>query len=62
MNIGILLGFIGVGLIGIANIATVAFVFGRIRQKVDDLCNRVERLEDIQNSKDRDARRKVKSG
>ncbi len=62
MNIGILLGFIGVGLIGIANIATVAFVFGRIRQKVDDLCNRVERLEGIHNSIDRDARRKVKSG
>ena len=59
MDSGILLGFIGIGLIGVANIATVAFVFGKIKQKVDDLCVRVERLEDVQNSKDRDTRRRV---
>jgi len=56
---GILIGFIGIGLIGVINLATVAFVFGRIKQKVDDLCKRVDRLELIQNGKDRDTRRRI---
>ena len=59
MNGGALAGFIVIGLIGVINLATVAFVFGRIKEKVDDLCKRVERLELIQNGKDRDTRRRM---
>ena len=62
MNGEVLAAFIAIGFIGVVNLITVAFVFGRIKQKVDDLCKRVERLELIQNGKDRDARHKVENG
>ncbi len=55
-----LTGFIVIGIIGLGNIATVAYTFGKIKEKVDNLCGRVKRLEEIHNSIDRDTRRKAK--
>jgi len=62
LNGEVLAAFIAIGFIGVVNLITAAFIFGRIKQKVDDLCKRVERLELIQNGKDRDARHKAENG
>lgn len=59
MDAGIVIGFVAVGVIGLANILAMAFFFGKLKQKVDDLWGRVTRLEDIQDSKNRNARRKA---
>jgi len=59
MDTGILTGFIGLGFMSLVQLASLAYVFGRIKQKVDDIGNRVSRLEFIQNGKDRDSRRKA---
>ena len=58
MDIGLVIGFSALGLLGVSNILAVAYTFGRLKQKVEDLSVRVERLEGIQNSKDRDARQR----
>jgi len=41
----------GVAFLTIINVAAVAFSYGRITQKVRDLCRRVLRLEAIANGK-----------
>ncbi len=61
MDIGLIIGFAAIGIIGVANILAVAYTFGKLKQQVEDMGNRVERLEGIQNSKDRDARQKTES-
>jgi len=43
----ILAALIGVGGLVIVNIIAQAYTYGRLSQKVDDFCGRVERLEKI---------------
>jgi len=57
MDAGIIVGFTSVGLIGLVNIVMVSVSYGRLKQRVVDLCGRVERLEDAQNGRT-SARRK----
>jgi hypothetical protein len=49
MSDSVLLSFIGIALLVVINITAVAFSYGRIRQKVNDLCHRVDRVERIIN-------------
>lgn len=45
MDSSIIGALIGIGFLTIVNVVTVAYLFGRLNQKVDDLCRRVSRLE-----------------
>ena len=62
---GTTIGFIALGATTIVSgiVQTVIFTYkagrfsGKMEEKIDDLCSRVGRLEDIQNSKDKDLRR-----
>ena len=49
MSASVLLSFIGIALLVVINITAVAFSYGRISQKVNDLCRRVDRIERIIN-------------
>ena len=49
MDSGIIGALMGIGFLTIVNVATVAYLFGKLNQKVDDLCGRVLRLEKSQN-------------
>lgn len=51
MDGGAVVGFVSIGVLTAGNIVLVAYNFGKIKQKVDDLCGRVGRLEDTQNNK-----------
>ncbi len=51
MDGGAIVGFAGIGLLVLGNIAVVAYTSGRLWQKVEDLCGRVTRLEESSNSK-----------
>lgn len=49
---GMVIGaFIGVGVFTIVNVIVVAFSYGKLTQKVNDLCGRMERVEKLINSK-----------
>jgi len=47
MSDAIIGAVIGVGFLTVVNVVTVAFLFGKLNQKVDDLCRRVSRLEAV---------------
>jgi len=47
MTDSVLLGFAGIALLVVINIAAVAFSYGRLSQKVTDACRRIGRLEAI---------------
>ena len=47
MSDAIVGALIGVSFLTIVNVMTVAYLFGKLNQKVDDLCRRVARLEVI---------------
>ena len=51
MEVGIIFGFSGIGLLAIGNLILAAYNFGRLKQKVDDLCGRMDRVEHIVNNK-----------
>jgi len=41
---------VGVGFLTIVNVAVVAYTYGKLTQKVKDLCDRMSRVEGIINS------------
>ena len=43
---GIVVGFITIGFLIVINIAIAAYSYGRLSQKVTDLCRRVSQLEE----------------
>lgn len=45
MESSIIGALIGMAFLTVVNIAVVAFSYGKMTQKVDDLCRRVEKLE-----------------
>jgi hypothetical protein len=49
MSASVLLSFIGIALLVVINIAAVAFSYGKLNQKVNDLCRRVDRIDRIIN-------------
>lgn len=51
MDGGAIAGFASIGVLMVFNIAAVAYSFGKVKQKVEDLCGRVTRLEDAYNNK-----------
>ena len=53
------IGFIGVALLVLTNIAAVAYSYGKLSQKVNDLCRRVTRLENACNARCNDRRENV---
>lgn len=46
MDWGAIAGFTSIGLLIICNMIVVAYSYGKVKQKVDGLCQRVGRLED----------------
>jgi len=57
MDSGMLIALV---ILAVVNVVAIGIAFGMLRQKVNDLCDRVSRLESIQNSKDRNSRRGTK--
>lgn len=57
MTIAILIGLIGVWLTSLTTLGAVAYSYGRLRQQVNGVAMRVDRLERIQDSEDADRRR-----
>jgi len=51
MNGNVIGALIGIGFLTVVNIGTVSYLFGRLNQKVDDLCRRVSRLEKAEDRK-----------
>ncbi len=49
MSDSVLLSLVGIALLVVINIAAVAFSYGRLSQKVNDLCQRTDRVERIIN-------------
>lgn len=49
MDTGITAALIGIGMLVIINIVAVAYSYGKLSQKVNDFCQRVDRLEKIEN-------------
>ena len=50
MDVGIWQTLMGLGSLSVINIALVAYSYGKLKQKVDNLCERVSRLEHQENS------------
>ena len=46
-----IIGFASLGFLAMVNISVFAYGYGKLGQKVSDLCRRVGRLEDILNGK-----------
>ena len=42
---------VGIGFLTTINVAVVAFTYGKLTQKVKDLCERVRRVETVLNNK-----------
>lgn len=42
---------VGIGFLTVVNVAVVSYSYGKMSQKVLDLCNRVKRLEELVNGK-----------
>ena len=49
MDGGAIAGFATIGVLVVGNAVYVAYSFGKVKQKVDDLCGRITRLEESQN-------------
>ena len=45
MEAGILVGFISVGFLVVLNLLSVAYTYGKLSEKVQGLCDRVDKLE-----------------
>jgi len=50
MNETMIIGFISLGFLMLINIVAVAFSYGRLKEKVEDLATRVRRLENLSNN------------
>ena len=47
----ILVGFASLGFLAMVNISVFAYSYGKLNQRVADLCRRIGRIEDILNGK-----------
>ena len=51
MGVEHIASFITLGLLALVNLAAVAYSYGKLTQKVNDLCGRMSRLEKQENSR-----------
>lgn len=51
MDGGACAGFVSIGVLMVGNMVVVAYSYGKVKQRVEDLCGRVTRLEDAYNNR-----------